>query len=95
MGFDSRRKLEFGDFEVYVNAREQHRLVMTLLFSPGTMICLSAEYENENGWNLESSVKGFANIDNLALVNVEELEWLVFLVQLVAFLVPSKMMEPM
>ncbi|KAI5668926.1 hypothetical protein M9H77_18779 [Catharanthus roseus] len=41
------------------------------LSAPGTMICRSAEYENENAWNLESSVKGFATIDNLALVNVE------------------------
>lgn len=41
------------------------------LSAPGTMICRSSSCENENVWNLESLVKGFATIDNLALVNVE------------------------
>lgn len=41
------------------------------LSAPGTMICRSSLCENENVWNLESLVKGFATIDNLALVNVE------------------------
>ncbi|KAJ6975435.1 bifunctional aspartokinase/homoserine dehydrogenase, chloroplastic [Populus alba] len=37
--------------------------------APGTMICRPAE--NEDGQKLESLVKGFATIDNVALVNVE------------------------
>ncbi|XP_010538311.1 PREDICTED: bifunctional aspartokinase/homoserine dehydrogenase 1, chloroplastic isoform X2 [Tarenaya hassleriana] len=36
---------------------------------PGTMICRQAE--DEDGYKLEAPVKGFATIDNLALVNVE------------------------
>ncbi|KAJ6757815.1 ASPARTOKINASE-HOMOSERINE DEHYDROGENASE [Salix koriyanagi] len=39
------------------------------LSAPGTMICRPAE--NEDGQKLESSVRGFATIDNVALVNVE------------------------
>ncbi|PQQ08376.1 bifunctional aspartokinase/homoserine dehydrogenase 1 chloroplastic isoform X1 [Prunus yedoensis var. nudiflora] len=39
------------------------------LAAPGTKICLSTE--DEEGQGLESFVKGFATIDNLALVNVE------------------------
>lgn len=39
------------------------------LSAPGTMICRPAE--NEDGQKLESPVKGFATIDNVALVNVE------------------------
>ncbi|CAK7328840.1 unnamed protein product [Dovyalis caffra] len=39
------------------------------LSAPGTMICWPAE--NEDGQKLESAVKGFATIDNVALVNVE------------------------
>ncbi|XP_022718399.1 bifunctional aspartokinase/homoserine dehydrogenase 1, chloroplastic isoform X5 [Durio zibethinus] len=38
--------------------------------SPGTTICHPAT-EDEDGQRLESPVKGFATIDNLALVNVE------------------------
>ncbi|KAL2520253.1 Bifunctional aspartokinase/homoserine dehydrogenase 2 [Forsythia ovata] len=41
------------------------------LSAPGTMICQPVGCENENGQRLESPVKGFATIDNLALVNVE------------------------
>ncbi|KAL2497494.1 Bifunctional aspartokinase/homoserine dehydrogenase 1 [Abeliophyllum distichum] len=41
------------------------------LSAPGTMICRPVGCENENGQRLESPVKGFATIDNLALVNVE------------------------
>ncbi|CAA2966652.1 bifunctional aspartokinase homoserine dehydrogenase, chloroplastic-like [Olea europaea subsp. europaea] len=41
------------------------------LSAPGTMICQSIGSEDENGQRLESPVKGFATIDNLALVNVE------------------------
>ncbi|KAH6833981.1 aspartate homoserine dehydrogenase i [Perilla frutescens var. hirtella] len=41
------------------------------LSAPGTMICRPADFENEDGHQLESTVKGFATIDNLALVNVE------------------------
>ncbi|KAL3513344.1 hypothetical protein ACH5RR_026061 [Cinchona calisaya] len=41
------------------------------LSAPGTMICRLSVGENENGQKLESPVKGFATIDNLALVNVE------------------------
>ncbi|XWS21963.1 hypothetical protein CRYUN_Cryun30bG0103200 [Craigia yunnanensis] len=40
------------------------------LSAPGTTICHPAT-EDEDGLRLESSVKGFATIDNLALVNVE------------------------
>lgn len=39
------------------------------LSAPGTVICRPSDFENEDG--LESTVKGFATIDNLALVNVE------------------------
>ncbi|KAJ6360556.1 hypothetical protein OIU77_004551 [Salix suchowensis] len=39
------------------------------LSAPGTMICRPAE--NEDGQKLESPVRGFATIDNVALVNVE------------------------
>ncbi|XWS23306.1 hypothetical protein CRYUN_Cryun28dG0000700 [Craigia yunnanensis] len=38
--------------------------------APGTTICRPAT-EDKDGKRLESSVKGFATIDNLALVNVE------------------------
>ena len=41
------------------------------LSSPGTMICRPFTGENEDGQNLDSSVKGFATIDNVALINVE------------------------
>ncbi|KAL2467562.1 Bifunctional aspartokinase/homoserine dehydrogenase 2 [Forsythia ovata] len=41
------------------------------LSARGTMICRPAGCENENGQRMESPVKGFATIDNLALVNVE------------------------
>ncbi|CAK9171482.1 unnamed protein product [Ilex paraguariensis] len=41
------------------------------LSAPGTMICKPSGEEIEDGWLLESPVKGFATIDNLALVNVE------------------------
>ncbi|XP_020590374.1 bifunctional aspartokinase/homoserine dehydrogenase 1, chloroplastic-like [Phalaenopsis equestris] len=41
------------------------------LSSPGTMICQQPEKENGEGTALESVVKAFATIDNLALVNVE------------------------
>ncbi|XP_058215015.1 bifunctional aspartokinase/homoserine dehydrogenase, chloroplastic-like [Rhododendron vialii] len=41
------------------------------LSAPGTMICRSSVNELEEGQRLESSVKGFATIDHLALVNVE------------------------
>ncbi|KAI4321213.1 hypothetical protein MLD38_034621 [Melastoma candidum] len=41
------------------------------LAAPGTMICHPADNELEDGQKLESFVKGFATIDNLALVNVE------------------------
>ncbi|XP_037491349.1 bifunctional aspartokinase/homoserine dehydrogenase, chloroplastic isoform X3 [Jatropha curcas] len=40
------------------------------LSSPGTMICQPSMNENEDGQKLDS-VKGFATIDNVALVNVE------------------------
>ncbi|XAR57493.1 Homoserine dehydrogenase [Bertholletia excelsa] len=40
------------------------------LQAPGTMICQSSVSDN-NGQMLESCVKGFATIDNVALVNVE------------------------
>ncbi|KAK2658770.1 hypothetical protein Ddye_005303 [Dipteronia dyeriana] len=39
--------------------------------APGTMICRSSVSENEDGQKEDSPVKGFATIDNLALVNVE------------------------
>ncbi|KAK2988129.1 hypothetical protein RJ640_017461 [Escallonia rubra] len=41
------------------------------LSAPGTIICRHSVSENEDGQSLESPVKGFATIDNLALVNVE------------------------
>ncbi|OVA10217.1 Aspartate/glutamate/uridylate kinase [Macleaya cordata] len=41
------------------------------LSAPGTMICRPPANENGDGQMLESVVKGFATIDNLALVNVE------------------------
>ncbi|KAL0359968.1 UNVERIFIED_CONTAM: Bifunctional aspartokinase/homoserine dehydrogenase 1, chloroplastic [Sesamum radiatum] len=41
------------------------------LSAPGTMICRPDCFENEDGDRVESPVKGFATIDNLALVNVE------------------------
>lgn len=41
------------------------------LSAPGTMICHQPEKENGEGKILESVVKAFATIDNLALVNVE------------------------
>ncbi|KAK6937964.1 Aspartate/homoserine dehydrogenase, NAD-binding [Dillenia turbinata] len=41
------------------------------LAAPGTMICRPSVNENEDCDRLESPVKGFATIDNLALVNVE------------------------
>ncbi|KAI8565820.1 hypothetical protein RHMOL_Rhmol03G0291100 [Rhododendron molle] len=41
------------------------------LSAPGTMICRPLVNEFEDGQGMESFVKGFATIDNLALVNVE------------------------
>ncbi|XP_050216579.1 bifunctional aspartokinase/homoserine dehydrogenase 1, chloroplastic-like [Mercurialis annua] len=41
------------------------------LSSPGTMICRTSTDDNEDGQKLDSPVKGFATIDNVALVNVE------------------------
>ncbi|XP_059639992.1 bifunctional aspartokinase/homoserine dehydrogenase, chloroplastic-like [Cornus florida] len=41
------------------------------LSAPGTMICRPSVHELEDVNNLEYAVKGFATIDNLALVNVE------------------------
>lgn len=41
------------------------------LSSPGTKICRPSVSEDEDSHKLESYVKGFATIDNLALVNVE------------------------
>lgn len=41
------------------------------LSAPGTMICRPSVSENHDGENMDSPVKGFATIDNLALVNVE------------------------
>lgn len=41
------------------------------LSAPGTMICRSSGSENEDDRGMYNSVKGFATIDNLALVNVE------------------------
>ncbi|XP_019167737.1 PREDICTED: bifunctional aspartokinase/homoserine dehydrogenase 1, chloroplastic-like [Ipomoea nil] len=41
------------------------------LSAPGTMICQSPDSEHEEGQGSDYLVKGFATIDNLALVNVE------------------------
>ncbi|KAK9167713.1 hypothetical protein Scep_002904 [Stephania cephalantha] len=41
------------------------------LSATGTMICRSPGDENGDGQRLESLVKGFATIDNVALINVE------------------------
>lgn len=41
------------------------------LSAPGTMICQPPVNENGDKRSLESVVKAFATIDNLALVNVE------------------------
>ncbi|XP_078431758.1 bifunctional aspartokinase/homoserine dehydrogenase 1, chloroplastic-like [Wolffia australiana] len=41
------------------------------LSAPGTMICRQPENENTDTHNLDSFVKAFATIDNVALVNVE------------------------
>ncbi|XP_016472119.1 bifunctional aspartokinase/homoserine dehydrogenase, chloroplastic [Nicotiana tabacum] len=41
------------------------------LSAPGTMICRSSGDEYEDGQKVESLVKGFATIDNVAIVNVE------------------------
>ncbi|QCD83347.1 bifunctional aspartokinase/homoserine dehydrogenase 2, chloroplastic-like [Vigna unguiculata] len=41
------------------------------LSAPGTKICHPSVYDHEDGQNLQNYVKGFATIDNLALVNVE------------------------
>lgn len=41
------------------------------LSAPGTMICRSSGDEHEDGQKVESLVKGFATIDNVAIVNVE------------------------
>ncbi|XP_028120770.1 bifunctional aspartokinase/homoserine dehydrogenase, chloroplastic-like [Camellia sinensis] len=41
------------------------------LSAPGTMICQDSVNEFEDGQRLESLVKGFATIANLAIVNVE------------------------
>lgn len=41
------------------------------LSAPGTVICHPSVREEEDPQNLESYVKGFATIDNLALINVE------------------------
>ncbi|KAK9095914.1 hypothetical protein Sjap_021411 [Stephania japonica] len=41
------------------------------LSAAGTMICRSPGDENRDGQGLESLVKGFATIDNVALINVE------------------------
>lgn len=41
------------------------------LDAPGTTICRGADLEDEDNERVESPVKGFATIDNLALVNVE------------------------
>lgn len=41
------------------------------LSAPGTMICRPPIDENEDEQIIDSPVKGFATIDNLALVNVE------------------------
>ncbi|XP_027344433.1 bifunctional aspartokinase/homoserine dehydrogenase 1, chloroplastic-like isoform X1 [Abrus precatorius] len=41
------------------------------LSAPGTMICHPSVNDDEDKQNLQNYVKGFATIDNLALVNVE------------------------
>lgn len=41
------------------------------LSAPGTLICRGTDCGNEDGQASSSLVKGFATIDNLALVNVE------------------------
>ena len=41
------------------------------LSAPGTMICRPSDADKDDRQNLQSAVKGFATIDNLALVNVE------------------------
>lgn len=41
------------------------------LSAPGTLICRDADCESNDDQNSSSLVKGFATIDNLALVNVE------------------------
>ncbi|XP_014492135.1 bifunctional aspartokinase/homoserine dehydrogenase 1, chloroplastic isoform X2 [Vigna radiata var. radiata] len=41
------------------------------LSAPGTKICHPSVNDNEDGQNLQNYVKGFATIDNLALINVE------------------------
>lgn len=41
------------------------------LSAPGTKICHPLISDNEEDQTVESLVKGFATIDNLALVNVE------------------------
>ncbi|EPS65909.1 hypothetical protein M569_08866, partial [Genlisea aurea] len=41
------------------------------LSAPGTKICRDASLEDDEGQALGSPVKGFATIDNLALINVE------------------------
>ena len=41
------------------------------LSAPGTKICRTPVLESEENQKLETYVKGFATIDNLALVNVE------------------------
>ncbi|CAJ2677510.1 unnamed protein product [Trifolium pratense] len=41
------------------------------LSAPGTKICHPSVSDNEDKMNLQNYVKGFATIDNLALVNVE------------------------
>ena len=43
------------------------------LSAPGTKICRTHVIESEESLKLEAYVKGFAAIDNLALVNVEGL----------------------
>lgn len=41
------------------------------LSAPGTKICRPSADIDEDGQRFESFVKGFATIDNLAIVNVE------------------------
>lgn len=41
------------------------------LSAPGTKICHPSVSDNEDRTNMQNFVKGFATIDNLALVNVE------------------------
>lgn len=41
------------------------------LAATGTMICQQPVSDNAEGQNLESFVRAFATIDNVALVNVE------------------------